>query len=536
MANKIILLSGPGSSGKSVLTKALSGRYHCTPFSTEELLVKDAPQSSKSSLSLGEEILRIDKRTGGKWIIDELVKRTASLPQDALVIVDAVTSLKQVELIRRAYGARVIHIHLNASDSTLVNRQKPGQAKRIRGNSLWLATQGADQKKVLKDLEDDADVVINTSRCSTEDVVIRVASHLGLFGRSYRRLVDVLVGGEYGSEGKGHIAAYLSSEYHTLVRVGGPNAGHTVYEDPPYTHHHLPSGTRRCPDAKLVIGPGAVIYIPRLLKEIAACQVSKDRLSIDPQCMVVSEGDKKFEQKSLKHSIGSTAQGVGSASARRVLRGASREPVKLAKDSGDLRPYIRDTRQILDNAFFEDRRVLLEGTQGTGLSLYHGAFPYVTSRDTTVSGCLSEAGIAPSRVRKIVMVCRTYPIRVQNPDRNTSGPMGTEISWAEISRRSGIPAKKLRHTERTSTTGRRRRVAEFDWALLRKAASLNGPTDIALTFVDYISVENKDARRYEQLTSETIRFIEEIERVAAAPVSLISTRFHERSIIDRRAW
>jgi len=130
------------------------------------------------------------------------------------------------------------------------------------------------------------------------------------------------------------------------------------------------------------------------------------------------------------------------------------------------------------------------------------------------------------------MVCRTYPIRVEGP----SGPIGMELSWDEISRRSGIPAEELERTEKTSTTKRRRRVAEFDWTLLRRAASLNGPTDIALTFVDYLSIKNRDARRFEQLTEETIRFIEEVERVAAAPVSLIATRFHVRSIIDRRAW
>jgi adenylosuccinate synthase len=79
-------------------------------------------------------------------------------------------------------------------------------------------------------------------------------------------------------------------------------------------------------------------------------------------------------------------------------------------------------------------------------------------------------------------------------------------------------------------------VAEFDWVLLRKAATLNAPTDIALTFADYIDCKNANARRFEQLSTPTIRFIEEIERVAAAPVTLISTRFHERSIIDRRAW
>jgi len=114
--------------------------------------------------------------------------------------------------------------------------------------------------------------------------------------------------------------------------------------------------------------------------------------------------------------------------------------------------------------------------------------------------------------------------------------MSQNLTWKEISRRSGIPEDELHRTERTSTTNRKRRVGEFDWSLLRRAVSLNAPTDIALTFADYISIKNRDARRFEQLTSETIQFIEEIERVASAPVSLISTRFESRSIIDRRAW
>jgi adenylosuccinate synthase len=114
--------------------------------------------------------------------------------------------------------------------------------------------------------------------------------------------------------------------------------------------------------------------------------------------------------------------------------------------------------------------------------------------------------------------------------------MSQELSWRKISIRSGVSYSELQDKEKTSTTNRRRRVAEFDWELLRKAASLNGPTDIALTFADYIRVENRNARRFEQLSEETIRFIEEIERVAGAPVSLISTRFKSRSIIDRRSW
>src|SRR5690606_13520366 len=108
-------------------------------------------------------------------------------------------------------------------------------------------------------------------------------------------------------------------------------------------------------------------------------------------------------------------------------------------------------------------RVMLEGTQGTGLSLFHGTYPWVTSRDTTVAGCLSEAGISPNRVRKVIMVCRSYPIRVQNPAGATSGPMAREINWETVAERSGVPVEELQSNERTSTTKRKRRVAEFDW-------------------------------------------------------------------------
>jgi adenylosuccinate synthase len=134
------------------------------------------------------------------------------------------------------------------------------------------------------------------------------------------------------------------------------------------------------------------------------------------------------------------------------------------------------------------------------------------------------------------MVCRTYPIRVENPPRGTSGPMGIEINWQEISERSGIDLPVLLDNEITSTTRRKRRVCEFDWELLRKAAFLNGPTDIALTFTDYLSIKNQEAMRYEQLTQSTLNFIEEIEHVTKAKVSLIGTGFNSRSIIDRRDW
>jgi adenylosuccinate synthase len=273
--------------------------------------------------------------------------------------------------------------------------------------------------------------------------------------------------------------------------------------------------------------------------------------------MIIEDGDVTGEVGLVK-DIASTGQGVGWATARRIIgrgsystvspvesrrtrkKGISIQDIKvrLAKDIKELRPFIRPTYEELEKAYSAGKKIFLEGTQGTGLSLFHGLYPHVTSRDTTVAGCLAEAGISPSLVRKVVMVCRTYPIRVGNAPSTgkTSGPMAQEISLKEISRRSGIPLKELEKTERTSTTNRERRIAEFDWTLIRKAASLNAPTDIALSFVDYIQSVNKDARRFDQLTEDTIRFIEEVERVTTAPVSLISTRFHSRSIIDRRTW
>ena len=486
-------------------------------------------EDSRTGLQAAGEYL--DKRDGGTWLAEAVAQKGLTQRDvDDVVIVDSVRVRGQIDGLRRAYGPRVLHLHLVAPEQERVKRFK-GRRDRKGESGTYAETQRSATEAQVDQLADIADVVIDTKRCSRRDVVVRAAAHLGFYGRAYRRLVDVLVGGEYGSEGKGHIAAYLAPEYDVLVRVGGPNAGHTVYGNPPYTHHLLPSGTRKC-EARLAIGPGAVLNVDRLLKEIADCGVTSERLAIDPQAAIITASDASWEMKHLRGSISSTAQGGGRATARRILYRNLRHQVKLARDIRALRPFLRETIEVLDRAFERGERVMLEGTQGTGLSLYHGDYPYVTSRDTTVSGCLAESGIAPSRVRRIVMVCRTYPIRVAGP----SGEMGKEISWAEVSRRSGISVHRLREAERTSTTKRRRRVAEFDWRLLRKAASLNGPTDIALTFADYLAEANQRARRFEQLDQQTIRFVEEVERVAAAPVSLISVRFAYRSVIDRRAW
>lgn len=532
---RVIVLSGPVCSGKTALASRLVERYEETRVIKTRELIRDALQGTKLERgALQQAGERLDKRTRGRWVATAVGRRVVDFAEDETVIIDSCRTEDQIDGLREAFGKWVTHLHLTAPEEVLERRYR----KRTSGIKELSSYEdvGKDPTEAQVNLLDrTADVVIDTARSQLDDVVVRAAAQLGYYGRSYARLVDVLVGGQWGSEGKGHVVSYLAPEYDVLVRVGGPNAGHKVYrDDGAITYHHLPSGTQEC-SAKVVIGPGAVIRVPTLLDEVARCELPADRLFIDPHAMIIEDADIRKENRSLK-DIGSTKQGVGVATSRKVLRTAAKPPVRLARDVDDLKPYLCESRDVLDDAFRREEKVLLEGTQGTGLSLHHGDYPYVTSRETTVSGCLAEAGIAPSRVRRIIMQIRTYPIRVGGNEK--SGPMGIEIGWAEVARRSGHSARRLRKAERTSTTDRLRRVAEFNWTLLRRAASLNGPTDIALSFADYICKDNEKARRFEQLTDSTIEFIEEVERVACAPVSLVVTRFKysERSIIDRRKW
>lgn len=534
MSRRVIAVSGPIASGKSTLCSTLVDRFGLTAFKTRDLIVAAKPKVKQERGALQRAGHALDRESGGAWIAKVIARAMSSVSGQQDVIVDCVRLESQIDELRRTFGPRVVHVHLSAPIEVLSKRYAERPPDVVEKPSYDDARRDRTERKV-SELAKTADIVVRTDLCTAEDVFVRVAARLGYYGRDLSRTVDVLVGGQYGSEGKGQVAAYLSREYDLLVRVGGPNAGHKVWELPePYTYHLLPSGTRDSV-AHLVLGPGMVIALEGLQREIAECRVDADRLSIDPQAMIIEDYDRE-EEKELVKEIGSTGQGVGYATARKILRNKLPPPVRLAKDCASLKPYIRPALGIYEDAFARGKRILLEGTQGTALSIHHGLYPHVTSRDTTVAGCLSDAGIAPGRVRRVVMVCRTYPIRVKSPENKTSGAMAIEIDWNEVSRRSGLDIDDIRTTELTSTTRKQRRVSEFDWALLRRAASLNGPTDIALTFVDYISKENRNARRFEQLTDDTLRLIEEVERVSGAPVSLVATRFHSRSIIDRRLW
>lgn len=529
MRKRVIILSGPTCAGKSSVAKEIAKVLGFGIVHTRELLPAKAGELSRVELhKLGEEL---DQSTGGGWIADEVVHR---LDGDTVqgVVVDSARSRLQIDRIMDGRVNESLHVHLVSDSSTLRTRFVERGGVEAEFNEIY-----AYQISGTEALEASADILLDTVRNTLENVVRAIVVRSGWSPASTERLVDVVVGAQYGSEGKGQVVAYLSPEYGALVRVGGPNAGHKVFERPqPYTFHHLPSGSRRNRSAKIIIGAGAVVRPHTLLQEIQDCSLGPDRLTIDEQAMVIEDFDAENETKLVK-SIGSTGQGVGLAAARRIVgRGVPDVKVRLARDVPELMPYVGSSFEVIQGLYNNHMKILVEGTQGTGLSLYHGTYPYVTSRDTTVSGVLSEAGIAPNRVRKVVLVLRTYPIRVQSPQDGTSGPMARELNWEDIAVRSGAPIERIKRTEFTSTTYKQRRVGEFDWQLLELACHLNGPTDIALTFVDYISKDNDTARRFEQLTHQTIRFIDEVEAFTQSPVSLICNGFDRFTVLDRRSW
>lgn len=535
---RVVLVSGAICSGKSALVDELRERHGAEIVRTRDLILQVTPKAKGSREALQRAGQRLDNSTKGEWVAEALQRRIDAIQRSStpsgLYVVDCVRIQDQVNAIRRAHGPEVFHIHLTA-DPAVLRQRYIDRAGADDAGTAYDALKRNRTEKGIEALAKTADVVVDTDRCSAGGVLVRATALLDLYPRGAERLVDVLIGGQYGSEGKGNIVGHIAPEYDLLVRVGGPNAGHQVFAEPePEKYFHLPSGTRRAPKAQLLLGPGAVINPKKLLEEIARHEIAQDRLVIDGQAMIITDDDLARE-RDLFANISSTAQGVGLASARKLT---GRSDYKagtgrfLARDCEDLKPFIGSARKVLADAFVKRHRILLEGTQGTSLSLHHGQYPHVTSRDTTVAGCLADAGIAPSNVRRVIMVCRTFPIRVGGP----SGPMEFEVTMDEIHRRSGIPLDPLKKAERTTTTNKERRIAEFDWEQFKDSIQLNGPTDIALTFVDYFGMANREAYRFDQLTPETIRFVEEVERVSGRPVSLLSTDFNWRNVIDRRSW
>lgn len=306
--------------------------------------------------------------------------------------------------------------------------------------------------------------------------------------------LTVLVGGQYGSEGKGAVAAHVANDYGVHVRVGSPNAGHTIWwRGEKHVMQSIPCGWIN-PDAKIVIGRGALLNMKQFMKELVHILTYYpdflNRLYIDPEAGIL---DEKFHQQEggtegeMHKRIGSTGEGVGPARVARINRDPEqfRQFKNVAEEYGLERCLCENTPKMLADLQDKGVNIMIEGTQGSGLSLLHSHYPYCTSIDTNAAGIISEVGIAPSRVTNVLMVVRTYPIRVAG----NSGYMKNEITWDELNRRMGVEIKP----EKTTVTKKVRRIAEWDDELFEQSCLLNAPTELALTFADYIDPSIADS-------------------------------------------
>lgn len=292
----------------------------------------------------------------------------------------------------------------------------------------------------------------------------------------------VIVGGQFGSEGKGKASHFLAllRNAATAVRVGGSNSGHHVVssDGKSYMLRQLPTAAVE-PGTMAVIGAGSLVDPDILLDEIDELNLGSDRLLIDPEATIITAEHKAAERATgLTRSIGSTGSGTGAAVAARISRKAE---LIRAKHDARLRPYtMRGTAaSFLRSVLRRGERVIIEGTQGFGLSLTQSAhYPYVTSRDTTAATFVAEAGISPRDVDEVAMVVRTYPIRVPG----NSGELRFETQWGAIEGDAGWPVGEA--TEFTSVTKMTRRVGAFDAELVRCAIEVNAPDIIILNHVD----------------------------------------------------
>jgi adenylosuccinate synthase len=329
----------------------------------------------------------------------------------------------------------------------------------------------------------------------------------------------VIVGGFFGDEGKGKIVAHIAHRDHpSIISRGGvgPNAGHTVkVGDTEFGVRMIPSGFVY-PDARLLIGPG-VLLDPRVFaSEVERLHVD-GRIFVDSRCSIIEEEhiarDKGDEY--LAKTIGSTGSGCGPANVDRVMRIA-----RQAKDVPELAAYTTDVSLEINSALDRGERVLLEGTQGFGISLYYGTYPFVTSKDTSASQIAADNGVGPTRVDDVIVVFKAYPTRVGE------GPFGTEMSREE-SHRLGIQ-------EFGTVTHRERRIGVWDGKMARYAAMVNGCTMVAITGIDHIDGACFGATSYDQLSEKAKDFIRQVEADVGAPVKLISTGPEINQIIDMR--
>jgi adenylosuccinate synthase len=326
----------------------------------------------------------------------------------------------------------------------------------------------------------------------------------------------VIVGAQWGDEGKGKIVDLLAQSSDFVCRYqGGPNAGHTIVRDgETFKLHHVPSGILY--EGKIsVIGAGCVVDPALLVEEIDGLEargISTEGLRLSGNAHVIMPwhvaSDSASERRLGRLQIGTTRRGIGPAYADKAARLGIRvqdilDPKILRQkfetalaeknrfldeplEAGDLadrmetcaarlRPYVADTSLLVERALKTGQKVLLEGAQGTLLDLDHGTYPFVTSSNPIAGAAATGIGIGPTRIESVIGVAKAYVTRVGE------GPFPTEIEGADQERVRELGA------EYGTTTGRERRCGWLDLVGLRFAARVNGMTSLALTKLDVLS-------------------------------------------------
>ena len=330
--------------------------------------------------------------------------------------------------------------------------------------------------------------------------------------------VVVLVGAQWGDEGKGKITDFLAEKADCVVRYqGGSNAGHTVeVKDEKFMLHLIPSGILY-PATLCVVGNGVVVDLEKIIEELAGLQqrgIDTSNLCISRKAPVVLPYHKKLDTLEDRDShIGTTKRGIGPTYAdkinrigfriadfledREILESRFKAQVEYKnriireiyqeegfdwkqlleetlEQVGQLKPYLADTSYLIYQHIQENKKVLFEGAQGTMLDIDHGTYPFVTSSHPIAGGACVGAGIGPTCINRVLGVAKAYTTRVGE------GPFPTELNDAdgEILRRRGM--------EFGTTTGRPRRCGWLDVVVLRYAVRVNGLTELAITKLDVL--------------------------------------------------
>lgn len=315
--------------------------------------------------------------------------------------------------------------------------------------------------------------------------------------------ISIVFGGQWGSEGKGKTTYFFSKKLNisAAVRVGGPNSGHIIVDDKGnrMAFQILPVASV-LDGVSCVLPAGSYINLEILLDEIKRSGINREQLKIHPNAIIINPSYMQSEkEKNLNQKIGSTESGTGIAVVSRINRESS---TLLARECSIVQPYLCDTIDFLRSELRKKHEIIIEGTQGFGLSLLHAPeYPFVTSRDTSAAAFLSETGLSPFDVKNIIMTLRAFPIRVAG----NSGPLPLEISWDEVTHLSGSATPII---ENTTVTQRVRRVGKFDSDVVQRSIVANQPNVVVLNHCDYFDYLTNNKYTLSNIAEKEISKIE----------------------------